>query len=44
MTSWEADRHPATLVTRIYVASMRLRRDKGAFEGSVHTRAKACEL
>ncbi len=34
---WEVDDRPATLYARLYVAGMRLRRDKQAFEGAQHT-------
>lgn len=37
MIQWETDPRPARLVTRAYVLGMRLRRDKGAFEGARHT-------
>jgi epsilon-lactone hydrolase len=41
---WDLDRRPASLVTRIYITGMRLRRDKHAFEGPAHTLGKALEL
>jgi epsilon-lactone hydrolase len=37
VVTWETDRRPATLYTRIYVLGMRLFRDKQAFEGEQHT-------
>lgn len=44
MVEWETDHRPMTLYTRAYVAGMRLRRDKQAFEGEQHTWQNAREL
>lgn len=37
MVAWQTDRRPASLLTRLYVRGMELRRDKEAFEGPRHT-------
>jgi monoterpene epsilon-lactone hydrolase len=44
MVEWETDERPMTLYTRAYVAGMRVRRDKQAFEGAQHTLQNAREL
>ena len=43
MIRWEVDDRPPTPYTRLYVLGMWLNRDKAAFEGERHTRAKALE-
>ncbi|MCW2787326.1 MAG: Alpha/beta hydrolase fold-3 domain protein [Marmoricola sp.] len=40
-TQWDVDARDATLISRWYIAGMRLMRDKEAFEGSVRTRREA---
>jgi epsilon-lactone hydrolase len=44
MIQWDTDQRQATLYTRIYMLGMRLRRDKGAFEGAEHTLKTARRL
>src|SRR4051812_4038134 len=44
MIQWDRDERRQTLWTRVYVAGMRVRRDKDAFEGVQHTLQNARRL